>query len=389
MPLITIYMHPHNHDHDKYKPKWYITVAILIVSVLLIFVAVNRTQESTQDQTDQLFTGKIIKILSEKEIDKNDITYVGATKEQELLVETTIKGQKRTITVVNNFSTAQEGEEIILRASLFETGDESFEIIDFVRAKGLFWLAIFFVLLILLVSGKKGLNALIGLVFSFAIILSFIFPQILNGRNPIIIGLVGSILILIVALYVTYGYNKKSLSALLGIAITLLFVSLLANFTVQALHFTGFAGEEAAFLKMENNNAINMVGLVIAGIMIAAIGVLDDIAITQAATVFEFFATDPSLTRWQLYRKAMKIGKDHISAVVNTLVLAYTGASLPLLLLFTLRPWPAVYNISNELIAEEIVRTLVSSSGLILAVPLTTLIAIGFVRRQNLKEKLQ
>lgn len=376
-------MHHHNIEH---KPHWYAVIAIFIASIILLAWSFGKIEKNIQNQTEQIIRGQVIKILSERDIDKNDIVFIGAEKEQKLLVEIIINDVPKTITATNSYSAVKAGEKVMLSASSLEGTDESFMIIDFDRARGLTWLTVFFVLLVFFVTGKKGLNALIGLLFSFAIIISFIFPQILNGRNPITVGITGAILILIVALYVSYGFNKKSLSALLGVTAALIFVSLLANFTVNALHFTGFAGEESGFVKIESKNVINMVGLLIAGIIIAAIGVLDDIAVTQASTVFELHETNPSLGNWELFTKSMKVGRDHISAVINTLVLAYTGASLPLLLLFFLRPLPMTYNISNELIAEEIVRTLVSSSGLVIAVPLTTIIAVWFVKRESYKK---
>ena len=209
-------------------------------------------------------------------------------------------------------------------------------------------------------------------------------PQILNGAEPISIGVGSAALILVPALYLSYGLNKKSIAAFLGIIIALLFVGVASNYFIGALEFTGL-GEISMFLDMETSNSINLIGLIIAGIIIAAVGVLDDVAAIQSSVVFSLASANPNLRGLKLFREAMHVGRDHISAVVNTLVLAYTGASLPLILLLSLRGMPVDYFVSIEMVAEEIARTLISSSGLLLAVPLTTVIAVFMVNRNYQK----
>jgi uncharacterized membrane protein len=232
-----------------------------------------------------------------------------------------------------------------------------------------------------IIGGLKGVYSLIGLLFTFAVIFVFLVPQILKGVSPVGVGVASAAIILLPTLYLSYGLNKKSIAAFSGIIISLLAVGLMANYLVDVLQFTGLS-EESMYLDMETVGPINLLGLMVAGIIIAAVGVLDDVAVVQSSVVFSLTKTDPELRGAKLFREAMRVGKDHISAVVNTLVLAYTGASLPLILLLSLQKMSPDYFASTEIVAEEILRTLVSSSGLLLAVPLTTIIAVVMAGRK-------
>src|SRR3989304_635323 len=207
------------------------------------------------------------------------------------------------------------------------------EVKDISREKGVFVLTALFIILVFATSGWRGFYSLIGLIFSLSVIFVFIVPLILKGLNPIFVGIAGSFLILLVTLYLSHGLTKKSISAFIGIILSLLFTGILANLAVQAMRFTGFSNEGALYLNMETGSPFNLVGLLTAGIIIAAIGILDDVAVTQSSTVFSIASANSSLKGMPLYKKAMSVGKDHISAVINTLVLAYTGAALPLALL--------------------------------------------------------
>ncbi|MBI5138783.1 MAG: YibE/F family protein [Candidatus Vogelbacteria bacterium] len=360
-----------------YNPNNYIVAVIFILSITsFFFLDISSLRNQSNAGDNDIFEAKVLEVISERDPTKQDITFVTTLKVQELLVEVPDGESTKRINITNDFSPVKTGNKIYVRASLFGEAGESHEIVSIGRNRDLLLLAVFFGLLVLITTGIKGIKALVGLVFSFSVIFTYIVPQILSGANPVTVSLIGSSVILIGTLYVTYGFNRKSTSALIGISITLLFVGLLANFLVHGMNFTGASTEEATFLTFAAKNTISLIGLLIAGIIIAAIGVLDDIAITQASVVAELVSTDPSLSKAQLFKKAMVLGKDHISAVINTLILAYTGASLPLVLLFFLGDYPMGYLVSNELIAEEIVRTLAASSGLVLAVPITTLVAV-------------
>jgi uncharacterized membrane protein len=218
---------------------------------------------------------------------------------------------------------------------------------------------------------------------SFAIIFSYILPTISSGADPIITAIIGSLLIIPATFYLSHGFNKKTTVAIIGTVISLLIVGALAGYFVDAAKLTGFASEEAAFLQVALGGTVNIRGLLLAGIIIGVLGVLDDITISQSSIVSELKLASPKIKFKELYTRAMNVGQDHISSMVNTLVLVYTGAALPLLLLFLNNSQPISQLISNELIADEIVRTLVGSIGLVLAVPITTLIAVTTLRYEK------
>ncbi len=356
----------HDYDHPSEKPNKYIVLVILALSLAGMIYTFSKPVGK------DVVGGTVKEVLSERETVLEIGNKNKTVKEQELLVEITAGKEKKDIKVSNDFIPVVAGEKVFVNASLF--GASEFSVVDISRTKELILLSLFFIVLVLLTSGWKGFYSLVGLLFSFAVIFAFIVPQILKGAGPVGVGLSGAAMILIPTLYLSYGLNKKSIAAFLGIILALLFVGISANFIIVAAQFTGLS-EASIYLDMETSNSINLVGLLVAGIIIAAIGVLDDVAVIQSSVVFSLASVDINLRGLKLFRKAMQVGKDHISAVVNTLVLAYTGAALPLILLLSLRGMPASYFVSLEIVAEEIVRTLISSSGLLLAVPLTTVIA--------------
>ena len=254
---------------------------------------------------------------------------------------------------------------------------------DFVRAPALLWLTGIFAVAILLISRWKGLRSLLSLVFSLLMIIGYIIPHILAGEDPLIVSIIGSTILLGVTLYLTYGWNLKTHAAVVGMILVLLLTGVLSAIFVVIARLNGTGDENTMFLMQMMKTPINLRGLLLGGMIIGALGVLDDLVTTQASAVFELHHANPSFGFVGLYRSAMRIGQDHVAATVNTLVLAYAGASLPMLLMFSLARGDYAYLVNFAVVAEEIVRTLVGSLGLIAAVPLTTAIAIGFALRAD------
>jgi uncharacterized membrane protein len=267
------------------------------------------------------------------------------------------------------------GDRVMVTAAPSPDGEVQVYFADFVRTGALGWLAGAFILLILLVSRGKGLRALAGMGLSLMLILGFILPQILAGADPVLVSIVGSFALLTATFYLIHGWTLKSHTAVLATLGALLITGGLASLSVVTARLTGFGSEEALFLMQLAGRDLNVRGLLLGGILVGALGVLDDLTINQVSAVFELRRANPELGLGSLYRRAMVIGQDHIAATVNTLLLAYVGASLPLLLLFSLFQEPALAVVNREIIAEEIVRTLVGSIGLITAVPLATALA--------------
>ena len=253
--------------------------------------------------------------------------------------------------------------------------------VDFVRTTPLFWLTIIFAVAIIVISRWKGVRALLSMAFSLYLIIDQIIPHILNGDDPLWVSIIGSIILLGVTLYLTYGWNLKTHSSVISMVLVLLLTGALSGLFVIFTKLNGTGDENVMFLMQMMEKPLNLRGLLLGGMIIGALGVLDDLVTTQSAAVFELHHANPNFGFRALYNSAMRIGQDHVAATVNTLVLAYAGASLPMLLMFSLGHGNYGYIINFSFIAEEVVRTLVGSLGLIAAVPLTTAIAILFAQK--------
>ncbi|MBI5139757.1 YibE/F family protein, partial [Candidatus Nomurabacteria bacterium] len=236
--------------------------------------------------------------------------------------------------------------------------------------------------------GKQGFRSLLSLVGGFLVIVYLLLPMLIKGYSPILVSVSVATIILFFAIYFTHGFNLESTVAFSGTIFAVVLTGALAYFSVQLMQLTGFNTEEATFLNLGSTIKLNFHGLLLGGILIGVLGILDDIAITQSAVVSEIYNSASHLTKKEVYKKAMRVGREHVSALVNTLVLAYTGASLPLLLLISNYDYPLRYIISNELFATEIVRTVVGSIGLVLTVPITTLLAVYLLKGYKGKSAL-
>ncbi len=251
-----------------------------------------------------------------------------------------------------------------------------YQFADFDRRMVLIMVTVAFAVVVVALGGWRGATALVGLVAGVAILLMFVLPAILDGRSPVLVAVFGSAAIAYVAMYLAHGIDRMTTIALMGMTAALVLTALLSSIVVTAARFTGFAVEETSLLTFFDG--VDVSGLLLAGIVLGAAGALDDVTITQASTVWELQEANPSLDRKGRFRGAIKVGRDHIASMVNTLLLTYAGASLPLLVLFVLAHQSLGTIANSEVVAVEIVRTLVGSIGLVAAVPLTTWLAARF-----------
>lgn len=279
------------------------------------------------------------------------------------------------------------GDKIIVTISKTPDNVINAYFVDYVRTTPILWLTLFFAVAIVLISQWKGIRSLLSMAFSLYIIIGYIIPHILAGEDPLTISIIGSIILLSVTLYLTYGWTLKTHAAVISMAIVLVITGALAGLFVVFAKLNGSGDENVMFLMQISETPISLRGLFLGGLIIGALGVLDDLVTTQASAVFELQHANPSLGFGGLYGAAMRIGQDHVAATVNTLVLAYAGASLPMMLMFSLGQGDYGYIVNFSFIAEEIVRTLVGSLGLIAAVPITTAIAIFFAQRSEMLGK--
>jgi uncharacterized membrane protein len=253
---------------------------------------------------------------------------------------------------------------------------EMFTLVDHVRWPWLLWGAGLFAAVVVLISGREGLRALIGLASAVGVFAWFVLPRLLAGHSPVWIGLAGCALTAVPSLLLTHGLNRRSLVPLVGIAGSLVVVAILAIVGVQVTRLSGLAAdEESSLLYVGTHGAVDPQGLLLAGVLIGAVGALVDITVGQTAAVLEFRETDPWMPRRELFWRGMKVGRAHVVATVHTLVLAYAGAALPLLLLFALYAAQLDDVWNREMIVVEILRSVAGGIGLAAAMPLTTWVA--------------
>ena len=251
----------------------------------------------------------------------------------------------------------------------------TFYFYDFQRSTPLLLLLILFAAAVVVFGGWRGLGALSGLVVSMVVLVVFTLPAILDGSSPVAVALVSAAIIGLLALYLAHGFNPHTGVAVLGTFASLVLTGLLAAIFVAATHLTGLTDEDALFLDALNGR-VSLQGIILAGIVIGSLGVLDDVTVTQVSAVAELVRAQPDLDSRTLFESALRIGRDHISSTVNTLVLAYAGASLPLLLLFTQSARRISDIATSEVVATQIVQALVGSIGLVASVPITTTLAV-------------
>ncbi|CAN5159943.1 hypothetical protein BH09PAT2_BH09PAT2_06710 [soil metagenome] len=275
------------------------------------------------------------------------------------------------------------GDNVIISFMTSPQGQQAI-IVDHVRRLPLMILAGLFIIIVLVVGKKKGILSLVSMIISFLIIGRLILPQILIGNDPVIISLIGAIFIIPTLFYVSHGFNWKTSIAVVSTFLSLIVTGILAVAFVHLAQLTGYAAEEATFIQATGHN-IDIRSLLLAGIIIGAMGVLDDITISQTSIVEKLIKANPKYKGAELFREAMDVGRDHIASLVNTLVLVYAGAALPLFVLFYSSAFKFNEVINMELVATEIVRTLVSSIGIVLAVPITTIIAVWYADKLRAK----
>ncbi|MGY1829628.1 YibE/F family protein [Geodermatophilus sp. SYSU D01180] len=270
-----------------------------------------------------------------------------------------------------------EGDVLVLTRDPGAEGGPDYQFADFERTTPVVVLAVAFALVVGAVARLRGLAALVGLAFAFFVLLQFVLPALLEGSSPTLVSLVGSSAIMFVVLYLAHGFSARTTTALVGTLFGLALVTVLGSVAVGVARLTGLTSEETIQL-LTFDPTLDFSGLVIAGVVVAGLGVLNDVTITQASAVWQLNEVDPAMGWRQLYRRGMAVGRDHIASTVYTIVFAYAGAALPLLLLFEVYTQPAGVTLTSAAVAEEVIRTLVGAIALVLAVPVTTAVGAFF-----------
>ena len=371
----------------RIKTHKIIPILLFLLTIAAFLTLPYFTQVKLPDASMSAFGSGTVRAKVDEIIEEGEIDLGGTVQRYQIARVEILEGDYAGILMEIDYGKRQvlsgnvylkEGDKILVTLGSRADNVLTAYFVDFVRTTPILWLLGAFVLAILLISAWKGLRSLLSMGFSLYVIISYIIPHILAGEDPIRVSIIGSAILLGVTLYLTYGWNLKPHSAVLGMIFVLVITGTLAYIFMVFTRLTGAGDENALFLIQMLDSQIDLRGLLLGGIIIGALGVLDDLVTTQASAVFELHNAQPNLDFPRLFGAAMRIGQDHVAATVNTLVLAYAGASLPMLLMFTLGRGDYGYLVNFSFVAEEVVRTLVGSLGLIAAVPLTTVIAAGF-----------
>ncbi|MFD9600134.1 YibE/F family protein [Streptomyces sp. NPDC056708] len=395
------HQHGHSHSHGPAEPvskhlrKVIAAVLIPFATAVVVGLAVlwpggapphERTGVGFDRQTQQ---GKVVNIdkVDCKDVNAAQTPISGETTppsgsgpglcEKATIEVTTGHDKGRTfVEIVQPDAPRQlrEGQGVVVAYAPDAPHDLQYSVTDVNRKFPMTLLAGIFALVVIAVGRMRGVMALVALAVSFAVLTLFILPAILQGSNPLLVAVVGASAIMLIALYMCHGLTARTSVAVIGTLISLLLIGLLGSLFIGWASLTGNTDDSTGLIHGLYPH-IDMSGLLLAGVIIGSLGVLDDVTVTQTSAVWELHQANPTMGARGLYRAGIRIGRDHIASVVNTLVLAYAGAALPLLLLFSIAQSSVGTVANSELVAEEIVRTLVGSIGLVAAVPVTTVLA--------------
>ncbi len=352
--------------------KWGAVAAILTLSLIPLGAV---AQELVPEQ-ESIVRAKVVAITAQdnKIIEGTDVSALNQSIRAEI-IEGDMAGQ--IVTVENDYIRLKEGETFYLRILTDIDGTSYFSVSDPYRLPMLWGLIALFVAVVALFGGMQGIRGLVSLIGGLLLIVYLLLPGILAGYSPVLIAIAVASLIIGVGSYITHGFNRTTSAAVLGMIATISFTSALAWASIHFGRLTGFESEEAVYLHFNTSGSIDFAGLLLAGVLIGLLGVLYDIAIGQAVSVEEIKRAGQHLEPREVYLRALRIGREHTGALVNSLAIAYVGVSLPLLLLFYNTGTDSILlNMNREIFATEIVRTMVGSIGLVLAVPITTLISV-------------
>lgn len=374
-------------------------VFIVFLSAMMLLVSTSSVGAQTpepeliQSQTlpteipkDEYFQAKVVKV-EDASVETQGVTQP-VQKVTLQILEGSEKGKTMEVNHGELFSITEDqkvsvGETIVLTKTFGPTG-ELYYITDQYRITPLLLIFGLFFVLVVIFGRLKGVLSILGLLASLLILSNYVVPQILAGANPLTTSLIGALIIAVLSIYLAHGLSKRTTIALAATVITLCIAAVLSMAYVELTSLTGTGSEEAIFLRMGPLGSIDLRGLLLGGIIIGTLGILDDITISQTSVIVELRKANAKLHWRQLYKSGIAVGRDHVSSLVNTLALAYVGASFPLLLLFSFsRDIPFWLTLNSEFIAEEMVRTLVGSTALILAVPISTLFAAYFLGKTS------
>jgi uncharacterized membrane protein len=367
----------------------------VFLGTVIWLLAVSPASAQTPGQTQALESSLTIEKAQVLEVKKSETRLIPGTQNHAIyqtLTARILSGPQagKMVTVENDYLSLTPGQKFFLTHTVNQELDlDAYAVLEPDRLPALGLLLAAFVLATVLIGGWTGLRGLLALIVSILLVFYALLPGIASGYNPIFIAAAVAGLIVIFGSYVTHGVNRTTSAAVMGLVLTVVVTALLTHFAIAFAQLSGFAEDSTVALNFASGGTIDFVGLLLAAMLIGALGILYDAAIGQAVAVEELFRAAPNASRAHIFTRAMRIGREHIGALVNTLAIAYVGASLPILLLFkTYGEESFLFVINHELFATEIVRAVTGSIGILLTVPISTAAAIVLLMYSSKKRVL-
>ncbi len=350
----------------------------------LVFVPTLTTAQELVNDYQATLRAKVVEVVDTR---KKEIPWTETFVDEQTIRVQILEGDKKgeVVTIINDYIQLQKGQRLYVNHLVEVSGVERFVVLNVDRKGGIAIVVALFVIAVLALGRWQGLRSLLALAGSFLAIFYVLIPGLLAGWNPFLASFLVAAGVLFFAIFFTHGFNRESAVAYGGTMIAVALTALLATVAVSIAQLTGMVGEEVTYLNFSTKGSLDMTGILLGAIIIGVLGVLDDIAVTQAAVVTELYNADAKITKSEVYTRALRVGREHVGALVNTLVLAYVGTSLPLLMYMSLAEGSFGTLINLEVFATEIVRTTVGSIGLIMTVPIVTFLAVFFLK--NYKPK--
>lgn len=353
-------------------------ILTLSIAVFCVLPAVSSAQE-IHSEYQATWRGKVV------EVSAQEMREIPGTETEHLYQTLSIKileGPKEgeLVTIENDYLELKKGDKFYFNYLVYIDGEEVYAVTNIDRRGALFFFAGLFVFTIIIFGGWQGVRSLLALGGSFAAIFYVLLPGLLHGWNPLLLSFAVAAGVLFGAIFFTHGFNRESVVAYGGTMIAVFLTGMLAIIAVSMSSLSGFSSDESVYLNFNTQGTLDFTGLLLGAIIIGVLGVLDDIAVTQAAVVTELYGSNTNISRAEVYKRALRVGREHVGALVNTLILAYTGVSLPLLLYFYLSPTSFGSLVNAEIFATEIIRTIVGSIGLIMTVPIVTGLAVFYLK---------
>ena len=352
--------------------------SLFLFTFFILSTSIALAQAVHQDVKETV-KASVLEVISQEEREVTGTDTTTTVQEVRVLLE---EGDKKgqVVSMTAEVVKLDVGDDIFVNRVVTINGDEYITFSAHERRPILAFIAIVFVGLLLFISRWQGVRALMSLGVSIAAILFLLVPALLAGYNPALTTLGIAAVIMAFALFGTHGFNARSIISYIGTMSAVLVTCIISYLSVRAMHLTGFSDDASVYLNFATNGSLDLASLLLGGIIIGILGVLDDVAVTQASVVVQLKAANPSFGFTELYNRALTVGRDHIGSIVNTLALAYVGVSLPLILLYAKTGTDIAAIFNQEVVAAELTRIIVGSIGLIIAVPATTAAAAWYYR---------